>query len=82
MRRPSTISRSPWVNGVEFRRQSATIENALRIDQCPDAHFNLGVALEQVSNVHEAIIHYQEVSRIAPNYRDAQNRLARLNALQ
>ena len=57
-------------------------EQALRIK--PDfveAHYNLGVTLEQMGCVEEAIGHYEEALRIKPDYAQARDGLARLRAV-
>jgi len=45
-----------------------------------EAHYNLGVALEQTGKIEDAIRCYQEVLRLKPDYAEAQTRLARLQA--
>jgi tetratricopeptide (TPR) repeat protein len=58
-------------------------EEALRLK--PDmaaAHYNLGVVSEQTGKIEEAIGHYQQALEIKPDYVEAQNKLARLRAVQ
>jgi len=58
-------------------------EQALRLK--PDmaaAHYNLGAVLEQAGKTREAIDHYKQALRIRPDYVEAQNKLARLRAVQ
>jgi tetratricopeptide (TPR) repeat protein len=58
-------------------------EQAVRINpDSVDAHYNLGVALEQLGRVPEAIKHYEQALRLSPNRVEAQNRLARLRTGQ
>jgi protein O-GlcNAc transferase len=58
-------------------------EQAIRLKpDYAEAHYNLGVALEQAGKVSEAIQHYREAVRIKPDYIVAQNRLARWRAIQ
>ena len=54
-------------------------EQALRFKPgSAEAHYNLGLALEQEGRVKEAIEHYEQALRIKPDFAPAQNRLARL----
>ncbi|MGA2137768.1 MAG: tetratricopeptide repeat protein [Verrucomicrobiia bacterium] len=58
-------------------------EQALRLK--PDmaaAHYNLGAVFEQAGKIDEAIGHYQQALRLKPDYVEAQNKLARLRAVQ
>ena len=58
-------------------------QQALRLK--PDmaaAHYNLGSVLEQAGRRDEAMEHYQQALKIKPDYTEAQNRLARLRAVQ
>ena len=57
----------------------AHYEQALRIQ--PDfaqAHYYLGIALEQTGKFREAAGHYEQALRIKPDYAAARNALARL----
>jgi tetratricopeptide (TPR) repeat protein len=55
------------------------LEQALRIKpDLPEAHYNLGIALEKAGRVPEAIQHYKQALRIKPDFTQAQNALARL----
>jgi len=58
-------------------------EEALRIE--PDyalAHYNLGNALQQAGQLSEAKEQYEEALRLKLDFAAAQDRLARLQALQ
>lgn len=58
-------------------------QQALRLEpEMAAAHYNLGSALEQAGKRDEAMEHYQQALRIKPDYTEAQNRLARLQAVQ
>ena len=46
------------------------------------AHFNLGIAMEQTGQAGAAISQYRQALRIKPDYAEAQDRLARLQAIQ
>ena len=59
------------------------LEQALRINpDSAEAHYDLGVALEQAGRVGEAVEHYQQALRIKPGYTEARSALARLRARQ
>jgi len=59
------------------------LQQALRIKpDFAEAHYQLGVGLEQVGRVQEALGHYEEAVRIKPDYTQAQNALTRLQARQ
>ena len=54
-------------------------EQSLRIKpDYTEAHYNLGVALEQVGRVQEAMVHYEQPPRLTPDLPEAQNKLALL----
>jgi tetratricopeptide (TPR) repeat protein len=58
-------------------------EQAIRLTpDFDEAHYNLGVALENLGRTPEAIQHYQQALRIKPDFVEAQNALARAPAVQ
>ena len=58
-------------------------EQALRIrPDDAEAHYNLGVALEQVGRLQEAMVHYEHALWINPDHAKAQKALVRLRAAQ
>jgi len=46
-----------------------------------EAHYNLGLALEQAGRNEEAIGHYEQALRINPDFVDARQGLERLRAV-
>ena len=58
-------------------------EQALRVQpNFAEAHYNLGVALEQTGKLKEAIGHYEQALQIKPDFTEARNALARLQPRQ
>lgn len=58
-------------------------EQVLRIQpDYAEVHYNLGTVFEQAGEIGNAIGHYEQALRIKPDYVEAQNRLARLRAVQ
>ena len=58
-------------------------EQALRLKpDFAEAHYNLGVALEEAGRAQEAIGHYEQALRIKPDFAEAQKELARLRTVQ
>jgi protein O-GlcNAc transferase len=45
-----------------------------------EAHYNLGIVLEQAGRLQDAVEHYEQALRINPKMIEAQNGLARLRA--
>ena len=45
-----------------------------------EAHYNLGQALAALGQRDEAIAHFKETLRLAPNYRDAREQLKKLES--
>lgn len=64
-----------YVDSVKLNREiiAANPKNAI-------AYNNLGVALEGMNRIGEAMENYQKAVNLDPNYSDAKNNLARLNA--
>jgi tetratricopeptide (TPR) repeat protein len=46
----------------------------------PQAHFNLGAALEQTGNLREAVAHYQQALKLEPDFTAASEALKRLGS--
>ena len=81
--RRTTTWDSPWCRQGRLQEAIGHYEQALRIKpDYAEAHYNLGVALEQAGRVQEAIGHYEQALRIKPDFAEAQNKLARLRAAQ
>ena len=47
-----------------------------------EAHYNLGIALEQTGKAREAVKHFEQALQIRPDFTNARNALARLQAGQ
>ena len=57
-------------------------EDALRIKpDYAEAHYNLGIALEQAGRTREAIQHYEQALTFRPDYALAKTRLVQLRVV-
>ena len=67
--RRTTIWGSPWRKRARSQEAIGHYEQALRIKpDYAEAHYNLGIALEQAGRVQEAIGHYEQALRIKPDF--------------
>jgi tetratricopeptide (TPR) repeat protein len=65
-----------YQRNLDYRSEVAIWQDT--VNKCPGnprAHYNYGVALENVARLAEAIPHYQEALRIKPDYAEAYNNL-------
>jgi tetratricopeptide (TPR) repeat protein len=69
------------LRGGRFEEAIEHYDQALKIRPTyAEAHYNLGIALEQVGRVQAAIEHYEQAVQLRPDFVELQKRLDMLRA--